>query len=99
MYASLVVVEVGIRELRENLAFWLDRVQAGDEVIVTERGRPVARLTQVERRHRLRELISQGRVTPPKEPRMPIDLRTLPRMPPGVSLADAVVEERRKARS
>jgi len=37
-----VVVKVGVRELRENLASWLDRVQAGDEVIVTERGRPVA---------------------------------------------------------
>jgi len=32
----LVAVEVGIRELRARLSHWIDRVQSGDEVIVTE---------------------------------------------------------------
>ncbi len=35
---------VGVRELRQNLSRYLDRVKAGDELVVTERGRQVARL-------------------------------------------------------
>ena len=38
-------VTVGVREFRENLRAYLDRVKAGEEVVVTERGRPIARLT------------------------------------------------------
>ena len=37
-----VTVEVGVRELRENLAEWLDRAAAGEEILVTERGKPKA---------------------------------------------------------
>ena len=93
-----MVVEVGVRDLRANLSSWLDRVQAGDEVIVTERGKPVARLTAVDAQSRLEELIAQGRVTPASKPRTPIDRSKLPLMPPGVSLSDIAIEERRKAR-
>jgi len=35
---------VGVRELRQNLSKYLDRVKAGEPFIVTERGREVARL-------------------------------------------------------
>jgi len=35
---------VGVRELRQNLSKYLDRVKAGEPLIVTERGREVARL-------------------------------------------------------
>jgi prevent-host-death family protein len=35
---------VGVRELRQNLSKYLDRVKAGDDLVVTERGREVARL-------------------------------------------------------
>lgn len=33
---------VGIRELRQNLSRYLRRVRAGERLIVTERGRPLA---------------------------------------------------------
>ena len=36
--------KVGVRELRQNLSRYLDRVKAGEGLIVTERGREVARL-------------------------------------------------------
>jgi len=36
---------VGVRELRQNLSRYLDRVKAGEGFIVTERGEEVARLT------------------------------------------------------
>jgi prevent-host-death family protein len=36
---------VGVRELRQNLSRYLERVKAGESLVVTERGREVARLT------------------------------------------------------
>ncbi len=36
---------VGVRELRQNLSRYLQRVKAGEGFIVTERGEEVARLT------------------------------------------------------
>jgi prevent-host-death family protein len=35
---------VGVRELRQNLSKYLDRVKDGEALVVTERGREVARL-------------------------------------------------------
>ena len=35
---------VGVRELRQNLSVYLDRVKSGETLEVTERGQPVARL-------------------------------------------------------
>ena len=34
----------GVREARQNLSALLDEVRMGREVVITERGRPVARL-------------------------------------------------------
>ncbi len=39
-----MAVRVGVRELRQNLSRYLDRVKAGEDLIVTEHGREVARL-------------------------------------------------------
>jgi len=36
---------VGVRELRQNLSRYLTQVKAGESLVVTERGREVARLT------------------------------------------------------
>jgi prevent-host-death family protein len=36
---------VGIRELRQNLSRYIERVKEGESLTVTERGREVARLT------------------------------------------------------
>ena len=40
---------VGVRELRQNLSKYLDRVKDGESLVVTERGREVARLIPVRR--------------------------------------------------
>lgn len=37
--------EVGVRELHDRLSEYLKRVEAGGEIVVTRRGRPVARLS------------------------------------------------------
>jgi len=87
-----MAVEVGIRELRANLSAFVDRVKNGEDVIVTERGRAVARITQPgDARTRLDELIAQGRATPAKRPKRPINTKGLPR-PVGGTVTDILFE-------
>lgn len=85
-------VEVGIRDLRNNLSRYLDDVRDGAEVVVTDRGTPVARLTGLgERRSMLQDLIDQGLATPPKDPsgRLPAPI-------PGTGqISDLIAEQRR----
>jgi prevent-host-death family protein len=58
--------EVGIRELKNGLSRYIERVRAGDEVIVTDRGRPVARLSPLDASEdRLADLVASGLVRPP----------------------------------
>lgn len=40
--------EVGIRELKTHLSRYVKKVKDGDEILVTERGRIIARLVPVE---------------------------------------------------
>ncbi len=59
-------VEVGIRELKNGLSGYIDRVRNGEEVIVTDRGRPVARLSSLDAAHdHLAELVAAGIVRAP----------------------------------
>jgi prevent-host-death family protein len=41
-------MEVSIREMKNRLSKYLKLVQAGKDVVITDRGRPVARLTIVQ---------------------------------------------------
>lgn len=61
-------MEVGIRALRADLSRWLKRVEAGEEITVTDRGKPVARITPANGRSKLDELIAAGLVTPAPRP-------------------------------
>lgn len=55
--------EVGVAQLRRELKDWLDRAQAGDEVVVTDRGRPVARLSGIDTTPLLDQLTADGRLS------------------------------------
>lgn len=73
-----VRARVGVRELRQNLSVYLDRVKAGETLEVTEHGRPVARLAPNPpvMLSILDQMIVDGRVTPAK-----FDHRLLPPPP------------------
>lgn len=59
-------VEVGVRELKNNLSGYLRLVRSGEDVIVTDRGRPVARFSAIDHPNdRLDDLIAAGAVRPP----------------------------------
>jgi len=56
---------VGVRELRQNLSRYLDRVKAGEDLIVTERGHEVARLVPAATPHGYVELARRFGATVP----------------------------------
>lgn len=55
---------VGIRELRQNLSVYVERVKAGETLEVTERGRPVAVLAPLPEPSTLERLRLEGRLRP-----------------------------------
>jgi prevent-host-death family protein len=62
-------MEVGVRELRDHLSRYLDRVRDGDEIVVTDRGRAIARVVPVGSERVLDRLIAEGIVTPARRPK------------------------------
>ena len=91
-----------VSELKARLSEYLHQVRAGAEVLITDRGRPVARLVPVRReegsRESLAEMERQGviRLGPGI---LPKDFTTLPRPadPEGL-VRQALLEERGKGR-
>lgn len=55
---------IGIRELRRYASRWLARVNAGETFLVTDRGRPIARLSPVEVPLGYEALLAEGRIAP-----------------------------------
>jgi prevent-host-death family protein len=85
-------MEVGIRELRADLSRWVKRVRAGDEIVVTDRGKAVARLVPLEGERKFDRLIREGLITPAPNRRR----RTVPKPIEGAGpLSDIVLEDRR----
>jgi prevent-host-death family protein len=85
--------EVGVRDLKNNLSRYLDRVQRGEEIIVTERGRPVARLSSLDHpSDRLAALVASGAVRPPRSHQRQRPAR---RIKAKGSVSDLVAEQRR----
>lgn len=86
-------VDVSVTEFRANLRAYLDEVRGGEEVVVTERGVPVARLVPVGGASRLEALTEQGVIGKPERAvRGPVDHRNRPR--PKGSIADLLAEQR-----
>jgi prevent-host-death family protein len=85
--------EVGVRDLRRELSRWLDLVAEGDEITVTERGTPVARIVGVDSEDALARLAEAGLVQRPTRPRRPA--RGIPRARARGSVADLVADQRR----
>lgn len=80
-------------ELRAHLSEWLARVRDGEEVVVTERGVPVARLLGVGSVTTLEQLTAEGVISRPVQARRPKAVgRSLPRA--RRSVAGLVSEQR-----
>lgn len=85
--------EVGIRDLKNGLSKYINRVQDGEEVIVTDRGRPVAKLCPLDAPDdRLADLVAAGVVRPPTSGTRH---RSRSRIKPQGDVSDLVAEQRR----
>lgn len=59
---------VGIRELKGNLSAYVKRATAGEEIVVTDHGRPVARLVPYAATDEVEAGIRDGWITAPSHP-------------------------------
>jgi prevent-host-death family protein len=95
VYARLVSVTVGVRKLRESLSYYLDLAKNGGEVVITERGKRVARIVGPSK---LDQLVNEGRVRPAKRPKTPIRPEDLIAIDGPPYLSDIVIEDRKRER-
>ena len=92
---------VGVRDLKSRLTHYLRLIKAGERVIVTERGKPIALIrpvdgaeTQVSIEERLAVLAKQGLIRLPlKKGRF--DLKIPPIKSKGKAASRIVIEDRR----
>lgn len=85
--------EVGVRELKASLSRYLGRVREGESIVVTDRGRPVARLVPVGIPEHVARLMAEGRVTWSGRSFRPP--RKVSGLKPGPSISDYIGEDRR----
>ena len=98
------MTRVSISKLKAKLSKYLASVRAGEEIIVTDRGRPVARLIPIrgarDLESRIDVLVRSGLIRPPAAA-SPVDpaqlLKAAPADPDGLGLA-ALLEDRRAGR-
>lgn len=86
-------MDIGIRALRDSLSRHLESVKAGQTIVVTEHGHPIAKIVPMDGQSVLDRLIAEGRVTPAKRSKgelpPPIKLKD------GAAVSDIVIEMRR----
>lgn len=89
-----------VTELQAALRRYLEQVQAGEDVVVSDRGKEIARLVPVQRpgpamSDEYTDLVARGLLIPAKRQASPDDLRELPRLadPDGL-LLKALLDER-----
>ncbi len=92
-------MEVGIRELKAHLSQYVHRAAAGEIIVITDRGTPVAELrpperAEVEWPEAIRRGIAEGWITPPQRrgPLGPSPIRI--RLPDGLTVEQILAEDR-----
>ncbi|MDT4924805.1 MAG: hypothetical protein QOG01_2518 [Pseudonocardiales bacterium] len=87
-------MDVAVTELRAHLSDWLERARRGDEVVITDRGVPVARLVGLDSTGLLERLTADGVISRAATARRPgASGRTRPR--PRQPLSDLISDQRR----
>lgn len=94
-----------ISEAKNSLSALIDRVRKGETVVITDRSRPVAQLAPLDATTKvgtdawLADLERKGIIRRPKRQGVPGCLLRPPiRLPEGVSVLEALLEERRNGR-
>lgn len=87
-------MHVAVSTLRAELADWIERARAGEEVVVTDRGTPVVRLVAVGTAPLLEQLTRQGVLSRPRSADRPT-ARGATRVRARGSVSDLVSDQRR----
>ncbi|HZE05180.1 MAG TPA: type II toxin-antitoxin system prevent-host-death family antitoxin [Solirubrobacteraceae bacterium] len=87
-------MDVPVSALRAELADWIERVRSGEEVVVTDRGIPVARLVAVDTAPILERLTREGVLSRPRRATRPAARKT-PRVRARGPVSELVSEQRR----
>jgi prevent-host-death family protein len=87
-------MDVAISVLRAELSSWIERARTGEEIVVTDRGIPVARLLPVDTAPLLDELTRAGVLSRPRRAERPA-ARDANRVRATGPVADLVSEQRR----
>ena len=92
------MIRAGIKEVKNNLSRFLSQVKAGEEILITDRGRSVARIVKESQgsqsiREALGPLLQKGLITLPsrgilKDRILAVDAK-------GKSVSAMVIEDRR----
>lgn len=86
-------MDVAISELRAHLSDWLERAREGAEVVITDRGLPVASLVGLGTTATIERLTAEDVIGRPQQSQRPVAsgrARPRPRRP----LADRISEQR-----
>jgi prevent-host-death family protein len=86
-------MQVAVSALRADLKEWLDRARSGDEVVITDRGVPVARLIGVDSTTMIEGLIRDGVISPPRRSKQ-FRARTARRVHAARPVSELVAEQR-----
>jgi prevent-host-death family protein len=87
-------MDIAVTELRAHLSDWLARANRGEEIVVTDRGIPVARLVGLKTRATIERLTDDGVIARPARSRRPsVSGRPRPRTRRPVS--ELVTQQRR----
>ena len=87
-------MDVAVTELRAHLARWIDAAREGNDVVITDRGTPVARIVALDSTAVIERLTAQGVISRPTGSIRPVAgdrHRPTPKRP----LADIIGEQRR----
>ena len=87
-------MDVAISTLRAELSTWIERARAGEEVVVTDRGTPVARLLAIDTAPLLEQLIRSGVLNRPRRDDRPA-ARGVTRAHASGPVSEMVSEQRR----
>ena len=89
------VEKIGIRELRQHASLWVAKANAGASILITDRGKPVARLVPIHPTEQERDaLIADGLLVPAPNPRAPLSTDDLVEGPPLSRILDELRSDR-----
>ena len=92
MYAG--DMDVAVTELRAHLSRWIDAARGGTDIVITDRGTPVARIVALDSTAAIDRLTAQGVISRPTKSTRPV-AGDRPRPTPKRPVADIVGEQRR----